>query len=416
MGKQVTIIGGGVIGLCCAYYLQKSGNDVTVIEKGDITSGTSFGNAGYISPSHFTPLASPGTVAKGLRWMLSSSSPFYIKPRLNADLIKWLMAFYKSANQNTMDKNIPPLKNILHLSRELMNDIKNDLGNNFRMEEVGCFMLYKSAAIEKHEMELAEEAAHLGIETKIYSSSQVQDMEPEVEVNVRGGVLYTSDAHLHPGDFMKSLKNHLQNAGVKLQLNTTVTGFEKNNNNISAVITDKEKISCDELVIASGSWIPLISEKLGIHLLLQAGKGYSITYNNVEKNLHHPAILVDARTAMTPMGKDLRMGGTMEISGINNNILIKRAQAIFKAAKDYYPNLPVTFPSTDKIWSGLRPLTPDGLPYIGRHTKYNNIIIAGGHAMLGLSLAAATGKLVEEIADNKETSIDINAFDVQRFG
>ena len=159
----------------------------------------------------------------------------------------------------------------------------------------------------------------------------------------------------------------------------------------------------------------MISEKLGIHLLLQAGKGYSITYNNVEKNLHYPAILVDARTAMTPMGKDLRMGGTMEISGINNNILIKRAQAIFKAAKDYYPNLPVSFPSTDKIWSGLRPLTPDGLPYIGRHTKFDNIVVAGGHAMLGLSLAAATGKLVEEIVGEMTTSVDVKAFDVQRF-
>jgi D-amino-acid dehydrogenase len=415
MGKQVTIIGGGVIGLCCAYYLQKQGNEVTVIEKGDITNGTSFGNAGYISPSHFTPLASPGIVAKGLRWMLSSSSPFYIKPRLNADLIKWLMAFYKSANQKTVDKNIPPLNNILHLSRALMNDINNDLGNNFRMAEVGCLMLYKSAAIEKHELELAEDAAHLGIETKIYTAAQVQELEPEVEVNVRGGILYTLDSHLHPGDFMQSLKTHLQKNGVKLLLNTSVLNFEKNNNKVSAVITDKEKINCDELVIATGSWLPLITEKLGINILLQAGKGYSITYNNIEKNLHHPAILVDARTAMTPMGNDLRMGGTMEISGINNNILIKRAQAIFKAAKDYYPNLPVSFPSTDKIWSGLRPLTPDGLPYIGRHAKYNNIVIAGGHAMLGLSLAAATGKLVEEIINHTKTSIDTAAFDVQRF-
>jgi D-amino-acid dehydrogenase len=415
MNKQVTIIGGGIIGLCSAYYLEQQGHEITIIEKGDITNGTSFGNAGYVSPSHFTPLASPGIVAKGLRWMLSSSSPFYIKPRLNLDLIRWLFAFYRSANQKTMAANIPPLNNILHLSRELMTDIKQELGDNFRMSEVGCFMLYKSAGIEKHEKELAEEAAKLGIETKIYSAAQVQAMEPEVELNIRGGVLYPIDCHLHPGDFMQSLKTYLQKKGINFQLNTTVNGFEKESDRITAVQTDKGKIPVSELVVAAGSWIPEIIKQLGIKILLQAGKGYSITYNQIEKNLHHPAILVDARTAMTPMGKDLRMGGTMEISGINNEILIKRVKAIFNAARDYYPNLPVEFPAFDRIWSGLRPLSPDGLPYIGRHSKYANLTIAGGHAMLGLSLAAATGQIVKDIISNTKPGIDITSFRVERF-
>ena len=416
MGKQVTIIGGGVIGLCCAYYLQKAGNEVTIIERSDITSGTSFGNAGYVSPSHFIPLASPGIVAKGLQWMLSSSSPFYIKPRLNADLIRWCLTFWKSANEKKMQQNIPHLNNILQLSRELMTEIKNDIGNNFRMAEVGCFMLYKNASTEKHELELAKEAAELGIETKIFTAQQIQEMEPEVEVNVLGGILYPMDCHLHPGDFMQTLKTHLQNAGVYLQLNTTVTGFEKNQNKITAVITDNGKFDCNELIVATGSWLPVVTKQLGVSIVLQAGKGYSITYENVERNLHYPAILVDDRVAMTPMGNDLRMGGTMEISGINNNILIKRVHAIFNASKNYYPNLKVEFPSTNKIWNGLRPLTPDGLPYIGRHSKFSNLTLAGGHAMLGLSLAAATGKLIDEIINNKETSIDCSAFNVERFG
>jgi D-amino-acid dehydrogenase len=416
MGKQVTIIGGGVIGLCCAYYLQKSGHEVSVIERGDITGGTSFGNAGYVSPSHFIPLASPGIVAKGLKWMLSASSPFYIKPRFNADLIRWGMSFYKSANRQTLERNIQPLHQILQLSKELMHDVKEDLGNQFRMAEAGCFMLYKSAATEKHEIELAGQAAALGIETRQLTAAQVQDMEPDLEVNVRGGILYPDDAHLHPGDFMRTLKDHLRSAGVALHLDTEVTEFEKKGDRVTAALTTKGRIPGEEWVVAAGSWMPLVLRQLGVHLLMQAGKGYSITYDNVEKNLHHPAILVDDRTAMTPMGKDLRMGGTMEISGINNRILIKRVEAIFKAAKNYYPGLNVNFPATEKIWSGLRPLSPDGLPYIGRNEKYNNLTIAGGHAMLGLSLAAGTGKLVEEIISRKATSIDITAFNVQRFG
>jgi D-amino-acid dehydrogenase len=416
MSKPVTIIGGGVIGLCCAYYLQKEGYEVTVIEKGDITDGTSFGNAGYVSPSHFVPLASPGIVAQGIRWMLSSTSPFYIKPRMSWDLVKWLMTFWKQANTHTVEKHIPPLNNILQLSRTLTTDIKNELGNRFRMEEIGCFMLYKTASVEKHEIELAKEAAALNIETKILTAQEVQAMEPDVQVDVKGGVLYPIDCHLHPGDFMRTLKDHLIKAGVKLQLNTTVTGFEKKGNTVTAVITDKGKFNCTQLVLANGSWLPVVSEKLGISILLQAGKGYSMTYENVKRNLRYPAILVDKRVAMTPMGADLRMGGTMEISGLNSPLLIKRAQAIYNGAKAYFPDLQLDMMPAEKIWYGLRPLTPDGLPYIGGHSKYANLVIAGGHAMLGLSLAAGTGKLVEELVSKKKTSIDVAAFKPERFG
>lgn len=412
---KVIIAGGGVIGLCCAYYIHKQGHQVTVIDKGEIKSGTSFGNAGYISPSHFIPLASPGIVAKGLRWMLSSSSPFYIKPRLNGDLIRWGLTFWKSSAKSTMEKNVPHLNALLQLSRKLQSEMKQELGNLFRMEEIGCLMLYKQANTEKHEIELAEEAAGLGIDTKVFTAAAIQAMEPEVQVNIRGGILYPIDCHLHPGDFMTTLKDHLIKNGVQFQFNSNISGFEKTNTAVTAVITYKGKFECDELVLATGSWLPSVSKELGIDILLQAGKGYSMTFNDMKKNLRYPAILVDDRVAMTPMGRDLRMGGTMEISGLNSPLLIKRAQSIFKAAKNYYPDLPVEFPSTDKIWSGLRPLSPDGLPYIGRHSKFNNLVVTGGHAMLGLSLAAATGKLSAEIIDAKKTSVDISAFGVERF-
>jgi D-amino-acid dehydrogenase len=412
--SKVIVAGGGVIGLCTAHYLNKAGHEVTLIDKGDLKHGTSFGNAGYISPSHFIPLASPGIVAKGLQWMLSSTSPFYIKPRLNMDLIRWALTFWKRSGKATMERNIPHLNNILQLSRELTSEIRNELGTQFRMEEKGCLMLYKSSLTEKHEIELAKEAAALNIDTKVFSAKEIQAMEPEVEVNVRGGVLYPIDAHLHPGDLMQTIHEHLQQSGVQFQLETTITGFEKQGRKVTKVLTDKGDFTGDEIILATGSWLPATSRDLGIDLLLQAGKGYSMTFEAVEKNLHYPAILVDDRVAMTPMGADLRMGGTMEISGIGSPMLMKRVQSIFKAAKNYYPNLPVEFPAQDKIWSGLRPLSPDGLPYIGRHSTYDNIVMAGGHAMLGLSLAAATGKLVEEIVGGLETSIDISAFNVER--
>lgn len=415
MSKQVTIIGGGIIGLSSAYYLQQAGHQVTVIERGDITDGTSFGNAGYVSPSHFVPLATPGIVAQGMRWMLRSDSPFYIKPRLNWDLIRWCLAFYKSANAANVKNGAPHLNNILHLSRELTIDMKHALGDNFHMQEIGCLMLYKNANTEKHELELAEEAAHFKVDTKVLTAQEVQAMEPDVEVNVRGGVLYPQDCHMHPGEFMKSLKKHLQAAGVNLQLNTTVTGFETNAGKVTAVLTDKGKFASEELVVANGSWMPELTKMLGVDLLMQAGKGYSITYENVAKNLRYPSILVDDRVAMTPMGPHLRMGGTMEISGLGSPTLEKRAHAIYKAVRNYYPNLPVEFPKPEKIWSGYRPLSPDGLPYIGRHSKFANLTLAGGHAMLGVALGAGTGKLVQEIVQGSKPTIETSAFRVERF-
>ncbi len=413
---DVTIIGGGVIGLSSAYYLNKAGINVTVIDSGDITNNCSFGNMGYISPSHFTPLASPGIISQGLKWMLSPSSPFYIKPRLNFELIEWGIKFWKSSNAATVEKNTPHLSNLLQLSRKLIEEVRNDIGDTFDMETIGCLMLCKEQKTLDHEFEMADEAEILGLKVSRLLKDDVQRLEPNVEVNVAGGVLFKDDCHFNPGKMMLALKNYLENKGVKFILNSTVTGFEKSGSQITAVITDKEKINCTQVVLAAGSWLPIVAKKLDIKLLLQPGKGYSYTYAHVEKNIKYPAILVDGRCAITPWGNSLRIGGTMELSGINNKILVKRMEGIYNSAKEFYPGLKIDFPPADKIWSGMRPVTPDGLPYIGKHSAYENLVIAGGHAMLGITLGTGTGKIVSEILQRKTTSTDISAFRVERFG
>ena len=412
---KVTIVGGGVIGLCSAYYLQKAGFDITVIERGDITDGCSFGNMGYMSPSHFVPLASPGIIREGIKHMLSSSSPFYIKPRLNLELLQWAIQFYKSSNEATVKKHAPHLENILILSRHLLNDVRNDIGDSFEMEEKGCLMMCKKQSTLEHEFHLADDGEKLGLKVERLDRAAVQALEPDVELDVAGAVLFKDDCHFNPGKMMIALKIYLQSKGVHFQLNTTVSGFEKTGNKVNAVITDKGKFECDNLVVATGSWLPVVSKMLGIKLLLQPGKGYSYTYSHVEKNIKYPAILVDGRCAITPWGHQLRIGGTMELSGINNKVLIKRMQGIYESALDFYPGLKIDFPPADKIWSGLRPVSPDGLPYIGKTSTYENVVFAGGHAMLGISEGAGTGLLVSQIVKNKKTEIDISAFNVERF-
>lgn len=413
---EITIIGGGVIGLSSAYYLNKAGYKVTVIDSGDITDNCSFGNMGYISPSHFTPLASPGIISQGLKWMLSPSSPFYIKPRLNFDLIEWGIKFWKSSNAATVEKNIPHLNNLLQLSRKLVNELRSDIGDTFDMETIGCLMMCKQQKTLDHEFHVADEAEMLGLKVDRLLKAAVQQLEPDVEVDVAGAVLFKDDCHFNPGKMMTALKTYLENKGVQFILNTEVTGFENTGRKITGILTGTGKINCSEIVLAAGSWLPVVAKKMGIKLLLQPGKGYSYTYPFVEKNIKYPAILVDGRCAITPWGNALRIGGTMELSGINNKVLVKRMEGIYNSARDFYPGLQIDFPPADKIWNGLRPVTPDGLPYIGRHSAYENLVIAGGHAMLGISMGTGTGKIVSEILQRKTTAVDISAFRVERFG
>ena len=411
---KVSVIGGGVIGLCCAFYLQKQGNEVTVIEKGDFSDGCSFGNMGYVSPSHFIPLATPGIIGQGLKWMMSASSPFYIKPAFNLDLVKWGLTFWKKSTAQNVESAAPHLNNLLQLSRALMIDLKTEMPSSYQLIEKGVWMLYKSEKTGDHEKHLAAQANQYGLQTTICSSQQVQNFETEVEVNAKGGVLYVDDCHLNPAKFMQVLQQQLVKKGVKFQTKTEVIGFEKKSGVVTKILTDKGDFDCEELVIANGSWMQEISKLLDVDLLMQPGKGYSMVYDNLEKNLKYPSILVDDRVATTPIDKWLRFGGTMELSGHSDNVLPKRVNAIYDSFKKYYPSMDIKAPDMNKIWYGYRPVSPDGIPYIGRHGQYKNLCFAGGHAMLGVSAAAGTGQLISEIINGQKTSIDIKAFSPER--
>ncbi len=411
---DVIIAGGGVIGLCCAYYLERDGATVTVIDRGTITEGCSFGNMGYISPSHFTPLASPGIVSQGLKWMLRSSSPFYIKPRLNLDLIRWGLQFWKNSNAATVERHIPHLNALLQLSRARMKELKRDMTVPFPMEEKGCWMLYKLPSTAEHEKHLADQARQLGLDTVICNAGDVQALEQDVEVNVLGGVLYKDDCHVQPRGFMEALRQHLTGRGVRFCLQEDVRGISIKEGKCR-VVTSNGSFAADQVVVANGSWMQQLARTAGVKLHMQPGKGYSIVYEDLAKNLQRPAILVDDRTATTPIGSWLRIGGTMELSGHDDKVLPKRVAALYNAFQKYYPRLDLAPPAIENAWYGYRPVTPDGLPYIGRAEKTSPVIFAGGHAMLGVSAAAATGLLVAQLASGRQPEIDLSAFHPGRF-
>lgn len=412
---KIGIIGGGIIGLSTAYYLTKSGHHVTIIEQSDLKDGCSFGNAGMIVPSHIIPLAAPGMISKGIRWMFNSTSPFYVKPRLSGDLIKWGYHFYKNSTKEHVTKAAPALKEISLLSKAMYQQLSKDLPFDFGYHERGLLMLYQTKETEHEEAETAALANKYGIEAHVLSSEEVQKLEPDVKVSARGGVYFPGDAHLTPQSLVNQLISFLKSQSVSFQTNTSVQDFIIESGKIKIIQTDMGDFSFDEVVIATGSWSGLLAAKLDLSLPMQAGKGYSFTIPDMEKNVRIPSIFLEARVAVTPMGNSLRFGGTMEITGIDHSISMNRVTGIVDAIPRYYPEMKIAMPPTEKIWHGLRPCSPDGLPYLGRSKKISNLILATGHSMMGLSLGPGTGKLVSELINQEKTSIDLAMFTPERF-
>ncbi len=413
MSKSVVIIGGGIIGLCSAYYLQKEGHQVTIVDQSNLDGGASYVNAGYLSPSHIIPLSAPGVMKKGLKWMFDKSSPLYIKPRLNLDFLQWVWAFNKSCNQKHVDKAIPVIKDIAVFSQDLYSDIKNSQDFNFHYEKKGLFMFCQTDKMLEEEIKTVQLAKQEGLEARSISLDELKRLEPNVEVNVKGATYYECDSHTTPNEFMEEMKSYLKAIGVQFFKNEKVEDLEVQDGKITSILTDKQTLKADEFVLTAGSWSPLLSKKLGLKLLLQAGKGYRINTTK-ETGISIPAILAEAKVAVTPMQGFTRFSGTMEIAGINHDINKVRVGAIANAAIKYYPDIELSTEEKSKAASGLRPVSPDGLPYIGKSAKCKNLTIATGHAMMGLSMATGTGKLVSEIISEQKPTLSLRPFSPDR--
>ena len=285
---------------------------------------------------------------------------------------------------------------------------------DFDLESKGLLMAYKTSNAEKEEAKAAFMAKDLGVKVNQLSQEQILKIQPNAPMEVEGGFMYECDAHCTPEIFMNNLKKYLMARGVNFILNTEVSSFKRNGKKIQALRTDKGILKGDEYVLASGAWSELILKKLGIRLSVQAGKGYSLNINHIT-GVTIPTILLEAKVAVTPMKGFTRFGGTMELSGINKKINFKRVESIVKSARDYYPGIVIPQTSVDDVKSGLRPLSPDGLPFIGRHSSLENLVLATGHSMMGWSLGPTTGKLVTELISGYSPTIDLKPYSPERF-
>jgi len=426
--SRVVVIGAGVIGLCAALYCRRRGLEVTVIDRRPAArDGCSFGNAGMVVPSHFVPLAAPGMVKLGLKWMWDPKSPFYIKPRLSWDLLSWGVQFWRAANRRQVERAAPVLRDLHLLSRSLYEQLAAEPGADFGFTARGLLMLCKTPHGLEEESRAAGHAERLGVPADVLDAASVARLEPDLPADVAGGVYYPQDCHLSPAAFMAWLESVLSRDGVRFRWQTDVSGLLGDQGRVTAVrhagvgtdATSKsfvEQTEVDHLVVAGGVWSPAIGQHLALKLPMQAGKGYSLTLDRPRQRPRTCAILTEARIAVTPMGESLRFGGTMEMSGLDESINAARVAGITAAIPRYYP----AFHESDfeglPAWHGLRPCPPDGLPYLGRSFRHANVVVASGHAMMGVSLAPATGAIVAALLCDDTPPADVSLLRPDRFG
>jgi D-amino-acid dehydrogenase len=411
--RSVLVIGGGVIGVSSAYYLARDGWEVTVLEKGEICAGSSYGNAGLIVPTHLVPLAAPGVWWQGVKWMLNAESPFYIKPRASLELARWLWRFRAACTPGRVRRAMPLLRRLSMESLELYRGFaEKDFDFGFR--EAGSLTVFATPEGLAHGREEARLLREGGANVEILDGAQARSLEPMLQKDVVGALYGKEDALLVPDRFVKGLAKHAEAGGVRIMTGTEAIGFRSSGGRITAVETTRGTLSADTVVVAAGAWSPALGRTLGLRIPIQPAKGYSLTYRRPPRAPSIPLLPAEGRFSVTPMGEFLRFGGTLELAGMDLSINRRRVDTLRRKALQCIEG-GESFELLE-LWRGLRPCTPDGLPLVGRPRKIENLIMAAGHAMVGMSLGPATGRLVAHLAGGSTPPADVQLLDPDRFG
>jgi D-amino-acid dehydrogenase len=411
---RVVIVGGGVIGLCSAYYALKRGFAVTVIEREAAgADNCSMGNAGMIVPSHFTPLAAPGMIAKGLRWMFNPESPFYVRPRANLDLMRWGWLFYRHSTERHVAASRELLRDLNLESRRLFAELAEE--EDFGLVKRGLLMLCKSQKGLDGEAHVAKEAHEIGLQAEVLDTAATALLDPAITMNVAGAVYFPQDCHLSPSRFMGSMRRRVLEAGGIIESGVTIDAVETRAGTVVAVTGNGRRFEGEKFVIAGGSWTAKLLKSVGLKLPLQAGKGYSLTLPSPPELPQLCSIFAEAKVAITPMDGSLRFGGTMEVGGLDLSINPARVRGIVKSVHAYFPKFSESEFEGIKPWAGLRPVSPDGVPYLGPVPGLPNLLAATGHAMMGLSLGPVSGRLVADLLAGDTPFRPIDAMAAGRF-
>ncbi len=415
---RVVVVGAGVIGLTSAYYLAKAGHEVLVLDRDpEGALGTSYGNAGMVVPSHFVPLAAPGAVRQALRWMPDPESPFHVRPRPSVRLARWGIAFWRASAPDRAERAAPALLALSLASREAYEDLEREVGS-FALTRDGLLILSLTDEAHAEEAELAHQAARLGLEAGVLDRQGVSEVEPDAGYAVAGAVHYLADAHLDPGQLLDRLRGAVRGLGGEIRHGASVRRLLTRQGRAIGVDGPGMRELADRVVLAAGAWSSRLAAGVGVDLPLEPGTGYSLTASSQAAGPRLPAILSEARVAVTPFADRLRVGGTMEMAGFppqGSAPSGRRVDGILKSVGKYLPGLDLEPFRAQTPWRGHRPCSPDGLPYLGAAASPRGLIVATGHAMLGVSLAPVSGQVVAALAAGEEPGLDLTLFDPMRF-
>jgi D-amino-acid dehydrogenase len=414
-GNRVIVVGGGVIGTACAHFLRQAGAEVTLLDKGAVGQGCSHGNCGFICTSHVLPLAGPGILGKTLWTLLQRNSPLKIRLRFDPSLWSWLFCFARHCNARDMLQAGRAIQALLNSSRLLYSELMHSHLLDAEWEERGLLLVFRTPAEMEHYAKtdrLLRESFNLPATR--YDGEALTALEPALKPGLAGAWYYEGDAHLRPDRLMQSWRSLLVEQGVIVQEQCEFLGFERNSRCVRGVRTTQGTLATDAVVIAAGAWTPLLNKHLGCRTPIQPGKGYSITMPRPARCPRIPLLFDEDRVAVTPMQSGYRLGSTMEFAGYDTSLNEKRLHLLREGARRYLHE-PEAEPITERWW-GWRPMVPDGKPIIGRPPALDNVIVAAGHGMLGVSMAPATGKLVAELLCGATPHLDPRPYRVARWG
>jgi D-amino-acid dehydrogenase len=414
MAGRVVVVGGGVIGACCAYFLARAGWSVTVIDRGNFGKGCSHGNCGYVCPSHLLPLAAPGAVRGAVKALFSRNAPFVIRLRLDPALWGWLLRFARRCNRRDWMETGQALHALLQSSRGLYDTLMKEEPFDCEWRPGGMVLVFQNREPMEHHAEtdrLLRES--FGLESERFDGDRLVELEPALKPGLAGGWLYKSDAYLRPDRLMSSWRRVLEARGVTIREQCEMTGLITESGQARAIETTAGTVEAEAFVVAAGAWTPLLSKHLSCRVPIQPGKGYSITMPRPAICPIYPVIFEEHRVAVTPWQSGYRLGSTMEFAGYDATLRPERLELLRAGARPYLRE-PYAEPVVEE-WFGWRPMTFDSKPIIDRSPALANVVIAAGHNMIGIASAPATGKLVAEMLNGQATHIDPAPFSARRF-
>jgi len=413
--QHVVIIGAGAIGTASAWYLRKAGWSVTLIDKDQQGRGATSGNCGLYSPSHALPLAGPGAVRETMHALFRTGSPLSIRPRIDLRLWAWLWRFAMRCNDKDMRDAAPGREALIRSSGSLYRELRDQDGLEMQWQNKGCLMIYREAqGLEAHGKNAALIEELFGTRARLMGAPELEAFEPALLPGKSAGAwFYEGDCHMRPEALLASWRERLIEAGVQILDACEARSFVRQGRSARALTTNQGDLSADAFVLATGAWTPKLEKELGVAIPIQPGKGYSLTMKRPALAPERPLIFEEDKVVATPFEDGYRLGSTMEFAGYDSKIRPGRLALLEKAAR-YYLRDPVADPVRED-WYGWRPMTPDGKPILDRAPRIDNLLIAAGHNMLGLTMAPATGKLVSEMLSGTETHIDPRPYSLSRF-